>query len=713
MGCNSSKIDPNIQSSTRHYDYANGYDHGGNSASVFSQKNVAADDALISKLKNTNEQREFQVVDPQAFSNSLIQQRQQAIDNRSYRSAIESAQPKTLQQLGEIIKSLSKGKSLVDRHWLIYYWISCNIAYDTVSYFSGKFENQNAEGVFRTRKGVCAGYANLYKYLSDYMEMPCEIVSGYSKGYGFEYRKNPPARTDHAWNAVEIDGHWYLVETTWGSGHLNTENQFEHKLETYYFLPRPNEMIYHHIPEDERWQLLRTSVRLEEFMLMPHLRPLYFSYKIELIYPRNQVHLSLLPGKSYAMVLLRAPPDVHFVSDLRYKEQNIDGTHHVFYDRREKLYRFYFAPSNVGKDKITIYAKTGEPDSGEYLSVLDFIIDIKQLPKNVVSFPKTWSNFFDLGLEIISPVNTHLIKLGPGNSQAQVCIRAPDSVELIGRLKRINGEEIKAGDHTYFDRQSNIWRCDFAPNGDGLYEAQVLAKPKSSSGNYTSAIAFKIEAKGAGASTAVTYPHTWPLFYDLDLKIESPKNSANALWTDNAPFAEVLIRAPKDIELSGQIEYNNVQIQNGTLAQFDHDKNLWQLLFAPERTGPHELIIFARRSTEKSTSSDAVVRFNLNVTKLRRSMKFPMVYTQFQTKKCQIYTPLDGIVKKGSMVPIHCFVPGAKDVTVAIDSQLLPKGGYANSVYSREVKAGSTNVLICADFGQKTGYDGLIQYNVQ
>jgi hypothetical protein len=94
-------------------------------------------------------------------------------------------------------------------------------------------------------------------------------------------------------------------------------------------------------------------------------------------------------------------------------------------------------------------------------------------------------------------------------------------------------------------------------------------------------------------------------------------------------------------------------------------------------------------------------------------MKFPLIYTHFQTKKCQLYTPLDGIVKKGSVIPIHCFIPGAIDVNVAVDSKLLENGGYSNPIFKRQVTAGSKNVLICAKYGQKSGYDGLVQYNVQ
>ena len=106
--------------------------------------------------------------------------------------------------------------------------------------------------------------------------MPCEIVSGYSKGYGFDDREDAPTETDHAWNAVEIDHHWYLIESTWGAGHLNDQKIFERELNSYYFLPRPNEMIYHHLPEDEKWQLLRTPIKMKQYMQMPKVRPIYF-----------------------------------------------------------------------------------------------------------------------------------------------------------------------------------------------------------------------------------------------------------------------------------------------------------------------------------------------------------------------------------------------------------------------------------------------------
>ena len=60
-------------------------------------------------------------------------------------------------------------------------------------------------------------YINIY---CDQLQMPCEVVGGYAKGYGFDEREEAPSETDHAWNAVEMDGHRYLMESTWGAGHL-------------------------------------------------------------------------------------------------------------------------------------------------------------------------------------------------------------------------------------------------------------------------------------------------------------------------------------------------------------------------------------------------------------------------------------------------------------------------------------------------------------
>ena len=151
---------------------------------------------------------------------------------------------------------------MIDRHWIAFYWIASNILNTIliISYFSGKCSDQTVERVFRTRKEVCAGYANLYKYSCD---QPCEIVSEYSKYYGFDVYEGAPSETDHGWNAVEIYHHWHLIESTWDTGYLNDRKEFVHDLTLYYFLPRQNEMICHHLLEDKTMAIITNSNKYE------------------------------------------------------------------------------------------------------------------------------------------------------------------------------------------------------------------------------------------------------------------------------------------------------------------------------------------------------------------------------------------------------------------------------------------------------------------
>ena len=260
---------------------------------------------------------------------------------------------------------------------------------------------------FHIRKGVSTGYSHLYKYLCDQLNLKCEEIIGYSKAYGFdEFLKK-----DHVWNVVEIDQHWYLIDSTWGSGYLNEQKTFEQQLNTFYFLTRPCQMIYYHLPKDEKWQLLQIPINMTQYIQMPKVYPIYFELNLELISPRDQAHIDLLPGKSYALVVIRTSIDVELLSSLKLHDKEIDGGHRIIYDVKKQLYRCYFAPTNIGKHKVQLFAKHMDSISDSYEHALDLTIDINELSLNSISYPKTWKNFYDLNLKLLSPINTHLIKV--------------------------------------------------------------------------------------------------------------------------------------------------------------------------------------------------------------------------------------------------------------------------------------------------------------
>jgi hypothetical protein len=45
-------------------------------------------------------------------------------------------------------------KNLIDRPWIVFYWVSQNIEYDLDSFFSGNISYQTSDDVFRNKKRV-------------------------------------------------------------------------------------------------------------------------------------------------------------------------------------------------------------------------------------------------------------------------------------------------------------------------------------------------------------------------------------------------------------------------------------------------------------------------------------------------------------------------------------------------------------------------------
>ncbi|CAF1305689.1 unnamed protein product [Rotaria magnacalcarata] len=910
---------------------------------------IIHDDKPRKNSTDSDESSDIEVADEEAFNDQFIQQRQKAIDNSSYRSKIESWQPSSLEHLSRLIKALSKGKSMIDRHWIIFYWITFNIQYDTVSYFSKDYKDQTAEGVFLSKKGVCAGYANIYKYLSDQLELPCEVVSGYSKGYGFDDRDGAtPMETDHAWNVVEIYHHWYLMESTWGAGHLNDQKQFKRELTSYYFLPRPNEMIYHHLPEDPQWQLLKSPIKMEQYLQLPKLRPDYFEFKLDMIQPRYRCFIDFEQNKSYGLIIMNAPVGIALTTDLKQHDKVIPFSDQIIFNKKKRSHYCYFAPPNIGQYRATVYAKHGDTDVGVYRCVLDLKFDVTAMPENPISYPKLWKNFFDYRIDILSPLNTHLINIGKNKKYGEIILRTRPDVVLLGKLTNENEEKIKGGDQVYYDREKDFWRCQFAPNKNGLFNALILAKKKSDPDSYTStilfqistnnvlrhfvsfpktwetfynlglkilspidegiivlnnktpyakiliktpkdilllsqlqneqnedisnganihydadednwlctfapnqcgtfeglilakkksdselytaAVSFSLEVKQRSSkaiylldttqvyydlslevlpphdqnkiilsektnyveiclktpdtvdllaelknstnteipyshqlyydrheniwrckfapnnkgnfyatilakkkserglytvavtfpievnhipSSNLTFPTTLQSFFDYDLKIKSPRSRASPKWSEKSSYTEVLIQAPDDIQLSSSIQRNKIPVENGSLTQYDHERQLWQFLFAPEQTGSHELIIFAKRINDKATAAGAVAIFPLNVTKVEQPMKFPLTYTHFETTKCQIYNPLYGILKRNTTVAIHCRIPGAKSVMITAGARTLRGEGYTDPIFQREITVGSEEIIVSVKYEQTPHYTTLIKYSVE
>ena len=94
----------------------------------------------------------------------------------------------------------------------IHDWIVNWTTYDYGEFYNrGSNKSAHTEhGVFVTGNAVCDGYAKAFSLLCSMVGIRSEVVVGEAGGL---FEGGP-----HAWNTVEIDDKWYIVDVTWNDG---------------------------------------------------------------------------------------------------------------------------------------------------------------------------------------------------------------------------------------------------------------------------------------------------------------------------------------------------------------------------------------------------------------------------------------------------------------------------------------------------------------
>lgn len=223
---------------------------------VYAQTRPANNDAAFTFMSNTPDP------DMKKVPKNITAQRQKNV-------------PEFIRLLAEYINE--KSNNDFERVKKAHDWVALNIKYDTQSFFTGRYSSQEFDAVIKRGSGVCAGYADAFKYLCDALEIECSVVCGYARGYGSGLFKNENVTySNHAWNIVTIEGKKYLIDSTWDAGHLNGRT-FQASYSTEYFLTDPAVFIHRHFPENTADQLLDPPVSAEDFNNLPFLRPQFYT----------------------------------------------------------------------------------------------------------------------------------------------------------------------------------------------------------------------------------------------------------------------------------------------------------------------------------------------------------------------------------------------------------------------------------------------------
>lgn len=166
----------------------------------------------------------------------------------------------------------------------IHDWIATRIPYDAEGLRTMNLPSYDPEIVFETRNAVCSGYAKLMQAMAAELDIDVIYVVGDARAALEE-----GSGLGHAWNAVFLDEHWYLIDVTWDAGHVGEEG-FVADYGIDYLLTPPNVFGLNHYPDDDKWQLRVDPISRGDFLRQPAMTPAFYRQGFELLAPdRSQI----------------------------------------------------------------------------------------------------------------------------------------------------------------------------------------------------------------------------------------------------------------------------------------------------------------------------------------------------------------------------------------------------------------------------------------
>ncbi len=209
------------------------------------------------------------------FSQSLTELK--AFDYRRADSIALNFPKKKFKTVNEIAAVLTEDLTTEQEKFrAIFRWITDNIEYNKSA------QNvTDATKIVRKNKAVCQGFSNLLKEMCNTVNIPCEVIAGYTKTEVKDINKSLK-KTDHAWNSVQLYGTWYLVDVTWATSKYNVvTHKYVKEFDAHYFLTDPKKFILDHFPEDKKFQFLDKLIKKSTFTKWPVYYTDYFHFNIE------------------------------------------------------------------------------------------------------------------------------------------------------------------------------------------------------------------------------------------------------------------------------------------------------------------------------------------------------------------------------------------------------------------------------------------------
>ncbi|KAF2673906.1 hypothetical protein BT63DRAFT_445793 [Microthyrium microscopicum] len=185
-------------------------------------------------------------------------------------------------------------RSDVQRLRAIFTWVSERISWEED--FEGEM---NVRRVLATKRGCTQEIALLVAEMCAAIGVHVEVVRGYLKVPGEMLDIDLMARPNHWWNTVIVDGEWRIMDCSLASPTNPRRTQYSttsaQMAESWWFLARPTEICYTHVPIHPEHQHMVPPMAPEVLLSLPCACPPYFRNNIEIYdFDTSSLHLDNL-----------------------------------------------------------------------------------------------------------------------------------------------------------------------------------------------------------------------------------------------------------------------------------------------------------------------------------------------------------------------------------------------------------------------------------
>ncbi|KAE8346016.1 hypothetical protein BDV24DRAFT_124135 [Aspergillus arachidicola] len=205
-------------------------------------------------------------------------------------------------------------KSDVQRLRAIFTWVSEKIAWDEPVEEVG----MDLRRVLQTKRGSPQEVAFLVKEMCAAVGMHADAIKGYLKSPGELFDLDSLSRANHWWNAVLVDGEWRIMDCSLASPTNPRRSQFvtnnPSSAESWYFLTRPLEICYTHVPLSHEEQHICPPISPDVLLALPTTCPTYF--KMGLQFPDYDTSVVRIEGLEVLQIRLFVPPDVECAAEI-------------------------------------------------------------------------------------------------------------------------------------------------------------------------------------------------------------------------------------------------------------------------------------------------------------------------------------------------------------------------------------------------------------